>query len=61
MANPEREKLAATRSPSEIEFVLRNTKRKSGPEVLRDVARAKDERTEAPLRPRSNRRSSESG
>lgn len=30
----------ANRTPSEIEFVLRNAKRKTGPEVLRDIARA---------------------
>ncbi len=46
MAKPQSKQPAATRSPSEIEFVLRNTKRKSGPEVLRDIARAKDDQAE---------------
>lgn len=37
-----------TRSASEIEFVLRHAGRKSGPTLLRDMARAESEPQPAP-------------
>ena len=57
MARPEREQPAATLSPSEIEFVLRNAKRKTGPEVLRDLARTGDGRSAVHVQASSNKRS----
>jgi hypothetical protein len=41
MANTERDMPAANRSASEIDFVLRRAKWRRGPEVTRDLARAK--------------------
>jgi len=40
MTTTDRDLPAATRAESEIDFVLRRAKWRSGPEVLRDVARA---------------------
>ena len=40
MAKPEQTLTATGRSASEIGFVLRRAKWRSGPEVLRDIARA---------------------
>jgi hypothetical protein len=37
-----------TRSASEIEFLLRNAQRRSGPAMLRDMARAEVEPPPAP-------------
>ena len=43
------------RSAAEVEFVLRNAKRKRGPELLRDLARAGKEKAPPPL-PKTRRR-----
>jgi hypothetical protein len=42
----------ATRSAAEIEFVLRHAGRKTGPAMLRDLARAVTEPKPAPEKPR---------
>jgi hypothetical protein len=47
MANPEQPVTATGRSASEIGFALRRAKWRSGPEVLRDIARADAEPPEA--------------
>lgn len=47
------------RSEAEIAFVLRNAKRRTGPAVLRDLARADDERLLQRIRPLSTRRPSD--
>ena len=53
MANAKQERPQATRSPSELKFVLRNAQRKSGPEVFRDLARSGgEERAPTPKRER---------
>jgi len=48
-----------TRSAAEIEFVLRHAGRKTGPAMLRDLARAERETQSAPAekQPRAPRRS----
>ena len=43
MGKPEQPMTATGRSASEIGFVLRRAKWRSGPEVLRDIARAESE------------------
>jgi hypothetical protein len=47
------------RSETEIAFVLRHAGRKSGPRLLRDLARAEKEQQLARIRPLSTRRGSE--
>ncbi|HEY7609246.1 MAG TPA: hypothetical protein VIF14_08450 [Alphaproteobacteria bacterium] len=59
MAKPERKPPAATLSRSEIEFVLRHSKRKSGPQVLRDLSRAEDGPSDARVRPLATKRPSD--
>ena len=41
-----------TRSAAEIEFLLRHAGRKTGPAMLRDLARAESEPKPAPEKPR---------
>jgi hypothetical protein len=47
MANTDRDLPAANRADSEIAFMLRRTKWRRGPDVLRDVARAESTRRQA--------------
>lgn len=59
MRKPDDEMPEPNRSLSEIEFVLRHAKKRSGPEMLRDVARAEEEKLLARARPLSTKRGSD--
>lgn len=59
MNKPAHEMPEPNRSPSEIDFVLRNAKKKSGPDMLRDIARAEDDQLLARVRPLSTQRGSD--
>ena len=47
MTTSDREMPAANRAASEIDFVLRRAKWRRGPDVLRDIARARNSAGEA--------------
>jgi len=59
MADTAKDMPTQNRSASEIDFVLRQAKHRSGPEVLRDLARADSEAqpAQAEKKPRAARRS----
>lgn len=57
MANTEHDMPAANRADSEIDFVLRRAKWRSGPDVLRDLARAQADDAEAGPAPAATRTS----
>ena len=48
------------RSAAEIDFVLRNAKRERGPELLRDLARAGEDKAPPPP-PKTRRRAKRTG
>jgi hypothetical protein len=61
MANIERDGPAANRADSEIEFLLRRAKWRRGPEVLRDVSRARAAIEDAKAEPAPRKRSRMNG